>query len=170
MAHNILTAEIRIVGDQGVKYIDQCLILDRLKGFIVTPLQLDTDGEVITAFTPLIIRDPGMPGPFKQWHKLHHLSTAVDQQMSRNFGITYLRKIGVLSCRQFIAKELFNPVSAIYFWRQADVVQHDKIKRSCYRAYTTALIKIGRGYLPYPRNNALCINSEVFIQVLASAP
>ena len=67
-------------------------VLRRLVRQLVRAFQFDADGKVIAGLAPLVLRNPGMPGPQLERHELHDLAVAPHQQVRRHTPAMDLRR------------------------------------------------------------------------------
>ncbi len=116
------TSTRRIMLPQCFYHSCQHFILSIIERQLITPFQLDTNGEVVAVLTPQILRATGMPGTLIERHKLHNLAITPNQQMRRHFQLINLGKIRMHIRRKLAQKKLFNIRAAKLARRQADIV------------------------------------------------
>ena len=102
---------------------------------VIAAFQLDTDGKIIAALTPLETGLPGVPGTAIKRHVLDHFAVTANQDVGRNLQVLNLAKIGMGIGIQLIAKQGIDPRSAEFPRRQTDAVDHQQLGRAVFRPF-----------------------------------
>jgi len=114
---------------QGHSQLRQSSILGMLKGHKVTAFELDTDGKIIAALTPMKARHAGMPGARIGRNELYYLAIAPNQEMRRYPQGAQLIKIRVGIEIERIAEQRLDKRPAELAWRQTDIVNDQQLGR-----------------------------------------
>ncbi len=126
MTGDPIARQFRVGIQQSSANSGQCLVLRIGIGRLISPLQLNTDGEVIAGFAPLETGLARMPGPTIKRHKLSHLAVTLNQQVRGNFQRLDLFKERVPVWIQTISKELGNMTTTELPGWQTDIVNHQQ--------------------------------------------
>ena len=109
-------------------------------GQVVGAFQFYTDGEIVTAFTPVEARHTSMPGAVEQRHELGHRTVTLDEQVRRYGQVVDAGEVRVLIGVQAVLEELLDLAGTEAGRRQADVVNHQQGNRFALRPS----IEVGR--------------------------
>ena len=126
MPGNPVCSDAGIGGKQETCHCRQLFILDSGKDFIIATLQFDANGEVVALITACVTGHTGMIGFQIEWHKLGYLPCPVNQQMRLNPQVFQCVKVRMGRTVEPVAEKIVNPVSPVFTWRQADVVNDKK--------------------------------------------
>lgn len=107
--------------------IRQAGVLGFSEGLLIAAFQLDSDGEVVTAFTPTIVGFAGMPGPMVQRDVLHLGAIPSDQQMAGYFETADFLEVGVGIRIQAVHKQIINPITTELPRWKTDAVDHQQV-------------------------------------------
>ncbi len=129
-----LFGDRRILVPQTDYQLRQLLVLGIGIVFVVTTLELDSDGKIITIVTALLAGSTRMPGPIIEGDELDQVSIALDQAMRRNLEALDLGKIGMPGRIELVGEQLLDETTTIFSGRQADAVNHDQVDACVIRA------------------------------------
>lgn len=107
--------------------LHQAGVLGFSEGLLIAAFQLDSDGEVVTAFAPAIVGFTGMPGPMVQWNVLHLGAVPSDQQMAGYFETADFLEVGMGIRIQAIHEQVINPITAELSRWKTDAVDHQQV-------------------------------------------
>ncbi len=105
----------------------QAGVLGFSEGLLIAAFQLDSDGEVVTAFAPAIVGLTSMPGPMVQRDILHLRSVPPDQQVAGYFEVADLLEVGMGVRIQAIHEQIINPITAELSRWKTDAVDHQQV-------------------------------------------
>ena len=97
------------------------------ESFEVGALDLDADGELVTALSSPETRRTRMPGLHGEGNELRDFTFAVYQQMTRNPQFRNLDEGWMGGRRQAIREQLLDAARTEFTGGQADIVNHEKI-------------------------------------------
>jgi len=95
-------------------------------GHLVSALQLDADGKIVAAFTPVEARHTRVPGAIEQRNELGHRAVTLDEQVRRHGQVADAGEIRVFVGVQPVLEELLHLAGTKTGRRQADVVYHQQ--------------------------------------------
>ncbi len=126
MPNDTFCGDGRIVFHQEASKSGQLLILLFGITTAIRPFQFDTDGKIIASLATGKLGNPRMPCPLLKGDKLHQLTIAPDQAVSRNLQPGNASKVGMSRSIKMPKEEIVNPVTTKLARWQTDAVDHQQ--------------------------------------------